>query len=53
MSYFTFEGKKLYYYEKGSGQPLLFLHGNTASSQIFAQVLEKYSETFKVILIDF
>ncbi len=53
MSYFTFEGKKLYYYEKGSGQPLLFLHGNTASSQMFAQVLEKYSETFKVILIDF
>ena len=29
------------------------LHGNTASSVMFSGIAEKYSENFKVILIDF
>ena len=53
MSYFDFEGKQVFYSEKGSGQPLLFLHGNTASSKMFEQVSEEYTKDFKVILIDF
>lgn len=53
MSYFNYGGKKLYYNEKGSGQPLIFLHGNTASSQMYAHIAEEYSKNFKVVLIDF
>jgi pimeloyl-ACP methyl ester carboxylesterase len=53
MSCFDFDGKQVYYSEKGSGQPLLFLHGNTASSKMYEQVSEAYTKDFKVILIDF
>ncbi len=53
MNYFEYEGKKIFYSEKGSGEPLLFLHGNTASSQMYAQVSEEYTKDFNVILIDF
>lgn len=53
MSYFNYGGKKLYYNEKGSGQPLIFLHGNTASSQMYSHIAEEYSKNFKVVLIDF
>ena len=38
MSYFTFENKMIYYSECGTGRPLLFLHGNTASSNMYAQI---------------
>ena len=53
MSYFEYEGKRIFYEETGRGQPLLLLHGNTASSNMFAQVYEQYGKDFKVILIDF
>ena len=53
MSYFMFENKKVYYNEIGVGTPLLFLHGNTASSVMFNEIADKYKENFKVILIDF
>ncbi len=53
MSYFTFDDKQVYYNEIGVGMPLLFLHGNTASSKMFSEVAEKYQQNFKVILIDF
>ncbi|MBO4878365.1 MAG: alpha/beta hydrolase [Ruminococcus sp.] len=53
MSYFVYEGKKVYYEEQGTGRPLLLLHGNTASSRMFAQAAEAYSRSFRVILIDF
>ena len=53
MSYYVYDDKKIYYYETGSGHPLLLLHGNTASSKMFAQIAEEYSKSFKVILIDF
>ena len=42
MSYFTFENKNIYYTETGRGKPLLFLHGNTASSNMYLQIAEKY-----------
>lgn len=53
MSCFVYENKHIYYDETGNGIPLLFLHGNTASSKMFAEFLKKYSQNFKVILIDF
>lgn len=53
MSYFTFCGKQIYYTEFGTGSPLLFLHGNTASSNMFTAITDKYAENFIVILIDF
>lgn len=53
MSFFTFEGRNIYYEESGDGTPLFFLHGNTASSKMFADISKRYSDSFKVILIDF
>lgn len=53
MSYFIFDDKKVYYNETGTGRPLLFLHGNTASSKMFYETAEKYKDKFKVILLDF
>lgn len=53
MSYFIFDNKKMYYTETGTGTPLLFLHGNTASSMMFYEIIDKYKKDYKVILIDF
>lgn len=53
MSYFIFENKKIYYSECGTGRPLLFLHGNTASSNMYAQIADRYKQDFNVILLDF
>lgn len=53
MAYFKYKSSNIYYEETGTGIPLLMLHGNTASSAMFSGIAEKYSESFKVILIDF
>ena len=53
MGYFAFDNKKIFYNEFGTGAPLLFLHGNTASSMMFCEIVERYKDNFKVILIDF
>lgn len=53
MAYFNYESNNIYYEEMGTGTPLLMLHGNTASSAMFSGIAEKYSDSFKVILIDF
>lgn len=53
MSYFNFNNKRVYYAEFGTGTPLLLLHGNTASSEMFAEIADRYGKDFKVILIDF
>ena len=53
MSYFEFEGKKIFYSESGSGRPLLLLHGNTASSKMFEHIVGEYTDDFKVITLDF
>ena len=53
MSYFVYEGKKIFYKEIGTGKQLIFLHGNTASSRMFEQIANEYSKKFKVVLIDF
>ena len=53
MNYFVYEGKKVFYKETGTGKPLIFLHGNTASSRMFEQIAGEYSKNFRVVLIDF
>lgn len=53
MPYFKYKNKSCYYEEHGVGTPILFLHGNTASSNMFANIIESYTKNHKVILIDF
>lgn len=53
MSYFNYQSKNIFYQEIGEGKPVLFLHGDTASSKMFELLLPLYTEHFKVILIDF
>ena len=53
MSYFYYNGKRMFYSETGSGKPCIFLHGNTASSKMFEFILPLYSNEFRVILLDF
>ncbi len=48
------EGGKLHYAWSGSGDHvLLLLHGNTASSRMFAPVLPLYKKYFRVLVMDF
>ena len=53
MAYFTYQSKKIFYRETGYGEPLMLLHGNTASSVMFEMLLPLYQDNFKVILMDF
>ncbi|MDD2612126.1 MAG: alpha/beta hydrolase [Bacteroidales bacterium] len=53
MAYFNFENKKIYYKIVGTGEPLLLLAGNTASSKMFGTLVSKYSKDYRLILIDF
>ena len=39
MSFFNYKNKKVYYEEIGTGKPVLLLHGNTASSNMFLDVM--------------
>ncbi|MGM0169591.1 hypothetical protein IGI39_003907 [Enterococcus sp. AZ135] len=52
MSFFSYKGKNIFYESIGEGRPLIFLHGNTSSSKLFAPILPLYND-FQVILIDF
>jgi len=53
MPYFKYQGKRCYYDELGEGNTLLFLHGNTASSKMFAGITDLYKEDYKIVLLDF
>lgn len=53
MSFFSYHGKSVFYEEYGQGEPLLFLHGNTASSKMFELLMPLYAENFRCILMDF
>jgi pimeloyl-ACP methyl ester carboxylesterase len=53
MPYFKYNYKSCYYEEHGEGTPLLFLHGNTASSKMFSDVVAPFAKDYKVVLIDF
>ena len=53
MAYFSYQGKSIFYQEHGQGSPLLFLHGNTASSKLFEPLLPLYVGQFRCVLVDF
>jgi len=55
MPYFNFENHKIHYIEAGvkNENAIIFLPGNTASSMGHINDLEKYSEKYHVISIDF
>lgn len=53
MAYFKYQGNSVFYEEFGQGNPLVFLHGNTASSKMFELLMPLYIKNFRCILIDF
>lgn len=53
MSFFSYNGKNVWYEELGSGKPLVLLHGNTASSNMFGGIAGQFAVNHKVVLIDF
>ena len=53
MSYFSYNGKKIYYEEHGSGEALVLLHGNTVSGKFFTPVISMLTEKYHVITLDF
>ena len=53
MSYFYYQSKRIYFEKRGKGEPVVFLHGNTASSKMFEPLLPLYEESFEIIRIDF
>ena len=53
MAYFNYQDKSVFYEEYGQGEPLIFLHGNTASSKMSELLMPLYEENFRCILIDF
>jgi pimeloyl-ACP methyl ester carboxylesterase len=52
MAYFKYDNHNIYYEEIGNGSPLFLLHGNTASSKMFDDVIALYKD-FQIILVDF
>lgn len=53
MAFFQYQNHSLYYSECGQGSPVIFLHGNTASSKLFEPLMPLYSGQFRCILLDF
>lgn len=53
MACFSYHGKSIFYEECGQGTPLIFLHGNTASSKLFLPILALYSGRYRCICLDF
>lgn len=53
MSYFSYNGKKIYYEEHGSGEALVLLHGNTVSAKFFTPIVPMFAEKYHVITLDF
>lgn len=53
MAYFKYADKNVYYREMGAGSPIILLHGNSVSSNMFSGIEELFLHDHKVILIDF
>ena len=43
---------RLYYEEYGSGQPIILLHGNQETHEIFDKLINKLKDNYKVYAID-
>ena len=53
MAYFSYDNRRIYYEEYGKGKPVIFCHGNTASSRMFSLLMPLYENNLHCILIDF
>ncbi len=53
MSYFHYDGYKIYFERRGNGHPLLLLHGNTTSVKLFKSDIPFFSQYFDVIAFDY
>lgn len=53
MPFFPYHEQQIFYEIHGSGIPVLLLHGNTASGQMFAPVIPLLSEKYQIITMDF
>lgn len=49
MPYVKIRGKSCFYEEQGEGIPILFLHGNTASSNMFAGIKDLFKKTIRLL----
>jgi len=49
---FTHDGVKLYYEVYGAGEPLLLVHGNSASISSFKAQIDHFRKRYKVIAMD-
>jgi len=52
MSFFIYKEQKVFYSDKGSGEPLIIIHGNTVSSKMHFFLSRKLKKHLRVISID-
>jgi pimeloyl-ACP methyl ester carboxylesterase len=52
MSWLTVGGTDVHYLEVGTGQPLLFMHGNASSALNWHQQVDAFRDTYRVIAYD-
>ncbi len=50
--YIYFKGRKVFYSDRGSGDPVVLLHGYLESSEVWKEFAEKLAGSFRVISID-
>ena len=53
MSYFPYGSHQIYYEIHGDGEPLILLHGNTASCRMFDSIIPALAAHYQVITMDF
>ena len=44
MPFFGYDDSQIYYEEHGKGTPVIFCHGNTASSRMFSLLMPLYED---------
>src|SRR5581483_8767519 len=52
MPWIEINGTDIYYQEEGSGQPLLFLHGNSSCGEAWFQQFARFRDRYRVIAYD-
>ena len=52
MPHFEYQHQRLFYREQGRGDPLLILHGNTASSALHQGELDTYQSRYRAVALD-
>jgi pimeloyl-ACP methyl ester carboxylesterase len=52
MPWIEAAGTDIYYQEEGSGQPFVFLHGNSSCCEAWWQQFERFRDRFRVIAYD-